>query len=183
MQHIKKNDKIFSYTILKKQEAQEQRLEEISKAIDNLNFIMNTRVLNGYNYREDSYIDVFGKDRMDHSEQVEFLGNIISEMTKLEGLDDIRDQISHCAFICDKTLNLLKIYHCSDENNYCKKTLHLFFQAVKRNYAKNLFLEEQITVLLDMLKEIKSFFIDEDAYWKFDERLYDTGLAVFPEEE
>lgn len=189
------NNNLMINLFLQKEQMQDQRIDELYKKIDDLNRKVNIRPrdwnknIRGYLYNEAALnkdiIDpeTLGKDIMINSEQNYLISNIIAEVRKLEGLDDIRDQIAYCASVCDNTLKLLKIYNDSNDDNYSKRLLHLFYQIIKRNYSKSLFTGEQAAIMLDMIKTVRSPFVDADKYWKFDETLYDAGLNSFPEEE
>ena len=59
----------------------------------------------------------------------------------------------------------------------------LFYQIIKRNYAKKLFNQKQVELLLQLLEESKKTFISEDKYYEFDEQTYLNKLDAFPEEE
>lgn len=208
MQQIKENT--YSFTVqgpgqdynilieslfLQKEQAQDQRIDELYKKVDDLNRRVNISYLDwnkysrGYLYNETTSnkdradFETLLKDRMDKSEQKNLLGRITGEVEKLNGFEDIRDQIACCASICDHTLNLLKKYNDSNDENYGKRLLHLFYQIIKRNYSKQLFTDKQAAIMLDMIKTVKLPFVDADRYWKFDEALYSAGLDSFPEEE
>ncbi|MBD5459093.1 MAG: hypothetical protein HDR27_11055 [Lachnospiraceae bacterium] len=175
---------------LTKQQEQDKTIEELTKKveensrkIDDINFKVHTVIPKGYNYRED-LIDVIRDGIiMNKSAQMNMISHMITEVQKLEGLEDSRDQVEYCAHICKDTLEFLKNNPVSNSENYCAKVLHLFYQAIKRNYAKNFFTSEQVHLMLDMLEECKNGFVDKDKYWEFDERLYNAHLSVFPEED
>lgn len=181
---------------LQKEQIQDQRIDELYKKIDDLNRRVDispwdwNKSIRGYLYSEAmlnkdiiDHPETLNKDIMINNEQNYLLSNITATVRKLEGLDDIRDQIAYCASVCDNTLKLLKIYSNSNDDDYSKRLLHLFYQIIKRNYSKSLFTDEQVAVMLDMIKTVQSSFVDANKYWKFDETLYYAGLDSFPEEE
>ncbi len=108
--------------------------------------------------------------------------DILAEVKQLYGFGDIRDQISCCASVADKTFQLLKIVRKTDGHNYRKDTLHLFYQVIKRNYASRRFCKEQIDLLVEMLEKSQKTFIGEEEYFNLDERVYQNNLDVFPGE-
>lgn len=181
--------------LLEKTKKHDQSIGELYEIVGDLNRKVNisspdwNKYIRGYLYNVTAlYKDMIehetlSKDIMDNNDQNNLLSNIIAEVRKLQGLDDIRDQIEYCASVCDNTLNLLKKYDASNDDNYSKRLLHLFYQIIKRNYSKSLFTDKQVEVMLDMMKAVKSSFVDEDKYWEFDETLYSVGLDSFPEEE
>ena len=61
--------------------------------------------------------------------------------------------------------------------------VHLFFQAVKRNYARKKFNQKQIALLLKIIKASTKMLVTEEEYLQFDEQLYLNDLDVFPEME
>lgn len=180
---------------LRKEQIQDQRIDELYKKVDDLNRRVNisppdwNKYIRRYLYNEMTLNkdildnETLSKEIMNNSEQNNLFSNIVAEVRKLEGLDDIRDQIAYCVSVCDNTLNLLKKYNDSNDDNYSKRLLHLFYQIIKRNYSKFLFTHEQVAVMLDMIKTVKTPFVDADKYWKYDEILYSVGLDSFPEEE
>lgn len=196
-ENVENNSNLMQGLFLQKEQAQDKRIDELYVIVDDLNRKVN---INIYDWNKNKYIreylynettlnkdiinhETLSKDIMDNNEQNNLLSNIVAEVGKLRGLDDIRDQIAYCASVCNNTLNLLKKYNNSNGDNYSKRLLHLFYQVIKRNYSKSLFTDEQIVVMLDMIKTVKSPFVDADKYWKFDEALYSVGLDSFPEEE
>ena len=182
---------------LRKEQIQDQRIDELYKKVDDLNRRVNisfldwnkNKTISEYLYNETTLnkdiIDheTLSIDIMDNNEKNNLLNNITAEVGQLRGLDDLRDQIAYCVTVCNNTLCLLKKYNDSNDDNYSKRLLHLFYQIIKRNYSKNLFTDEQVEVMLDMIKTVKSPFVEADEYWKFDETLYSVGLNSFPEEE
>lgn len=183
---------LMTSVLLQKDQVQDQRIDRLDSQIDDLNRKLDV-IFPDWNISGYSYNDVTSnKDIMDYetlrkdivnSEQDRLFNNITAEVRKLEGLDDIRDQIAYCASVCNNTLNLLKKYNDVNDDNYSKRLLHLFYQVIKRNYSKSLFTEEQVAIMLDMIEAVKSLFVDKDKYWEFDEKLYSVGLDSFPEEE
>lgn len=183
---------LMTGVLLEKDKLQDQRIDELYSKFDDLNRRMDFSP-SYWNISKYSYKDVTSnRDIMDYealsrdivnSEQDKLFSRITVEVRKLEGLDDIRDQIAYCASVCNDTLNLLKKYKDVNDDNYSKRLLHLFYQIVKRNYSKALFTDEQVSIMLDMIEAVKSLFVDEDKYWEFDEILYSVGLDSFPEEE
>ena len=166
---------------IEKHEKQDQKMEELTQKVEDLNFKVNMIITDGYNSTEYSKSSVLV--RMDNIIQRNLLKDITIEVQKMKELEDIGDQVASCAYICNKMLLLLKEYKELNDNNYCKKLLHLFYQAVKRNYSTCLFHEIQVSIMLNMLEASKNFFVDEETYWEFDEQLYHAGLNVFPEEK
>ena len=79
--------------------------------------------------------------------------------------------------------SLLKIMEKTEENNYKKNVIHLFYQAIKRNYARAKFNESQIGLMVEMIKKSQENFVDEEDYFELDERLYQNKLEIFPEGE
>lgn len=109
--------------------------------------------------------------------------DIIEEVKKLYGVEDLQDQIACCVSIADKTFRLLKVMEKAEEGNYKKDIVHLFYQVVKRNYAKGRFNEGQIKLLLEMIEKSKKPYISEEEYFEVDKRLYQNKLDIFPEGE
>lgn len=171
---------IISNVLLSKQQSLEQQMEIISKNIDDFNFKMNTFIEDRYNY--DKFNHMSYQKSMKNNEQNNILNNIMNEVSKLNNIDDIQDQVAVCAYACRSIFELLKNMKQLSEDNYNKNLLHLFYQAIKRNYSKGLFTSTQIHIMLDIIKECKKSFVPENVYWEFDEKLYECGLAVFPEE-
>lgn len=176
------NNALVNNIILSKQQILDQQMETISKNLNNLNFKMNTFIEERYNFDKYMTNNLFFQKSMENSEKTNILNKIINEIRKLNDLDDIQDQVAGCAYVCKNTLSLLKNMKLSSEENYSKKLLHLFYQAVKRNYSRSLFTNIQIKLMLDMVEECKKTFVHENVYWEFDEKLYECGLVVFPEE-
>ncbi len=131
----------------------------------------------------ESVTEADGVSFVQNDKQTDLLHEIIESVQKLEKIEDFCDQISHCAYICNKMLQLLNRYGVKQKDNYCRKLWHLFYQAIKRNYAKQLFTKEQLALMLNMLMATKTLYVEEEIYWQFDEQLYHYGLDVFPEEE
>ena len=121
--------------------------------------------------------------RMKNDDQTKLTNDIICDVKKLLEVDELRDQINDCTSIADKTFRLLKITKKQNDDNYKKNTLQLFYQIIKQNYAKKLFNQKQVELLLQILEECKTTFISEDKYYEFDEHAYLNKLDVFPEEE
>ena len=71
----------------------------------------------------------------------------------------------------------------TDKSDYRKNMVHLFFQAVKRNYARKKFNQKQIALLLKIIKASTKMLVTEEEYLQFDEQLYLNDLDVFPEME
>lgn len=160
--------------------SQEERLEKLESTISNLNRRMTDwEQTNYYNIKDIKASEVIMKS----DEQTKLTNDIIKNIEELSENEEIRDQIATCASMAKKTLKLLKITSCSSDGNYRKSMLHLFYQVIKRNYARELFNEKQISLLKEMLMESKKPFISEDRYAEFDEQLYLNKLTVFPEEE
>ncbi|GFI25590.1 hypothetical protein IMSAGC012_00701 [Lachnospiraceae bacterium] len=176
------NNEVLTNIILNKQIVQDQRIDELSKTVENLNFSVNTMGRNGYNDTDVFLPFELENYQMNHSDQIHLLNKIMSEVQELEGLNDIRDQITICVSICKDTLELIRKCKNTDKNNFYKDTLRLCYQGIKRNYSHAIFSQNQISIMLKMLKECKKNYIDEDQYWAFDEQLYHVGLNVFPEE-
>lgn len=117
------------------------------------------------------------------NEQATLTEDIILKTEELAVGEDLRDQIAICAEIAEKTLQLLKIMKKTDKCDYRKNMVHLFFQAVKRNYARKKFNQKQITLLLKMIKTSTKMRVTEEEYLQFDEQLYLNDMDVFPEME
>ncbi len=177
------NNELFANIILKKQLNQDQSIDELNRKVDELNFRLNNFITIRYNDNDLFHQSESGNYQMNHSDQIHLINKIVNEVQQLGELNDIRDQIADCVPICDETLELIQRYKNSNRSNFYKDTLRLFYQSIKRNYSKSLFSESQISVMLDMLKECKKYYIDEERYWEFDEQLYHVGLKVFPEVE
>lgn len=117
------------------------------------------------------------------SEQATLTEDIIIKTEELAEGEDLRDQIAICTEIAEKTLQLLKIMRKTDKSDYRKNVVHLFFQAVKRNYARKKFNQKQIALLLKIIKASTKMLVTEEEYLQFDEQLYLNDLDVFPEME
>lgn len=109
--------------------------------------------------------------------------DIISSVKCLADIIEIQDQIFMCAKIKDQTLILLSKTKTNEEGNYQKGCIHLFFQAIIRNYAKHIFAQSQLDLLVEILEESKHSYVSEERYFQLDKKLYDTDLNIFPEEE
>lgn len=181
------DDEILKKILMLKLQNQDLRLDELSDKLDNLNFKVNNLNQSAYNYNQKpigaEYAFEVKDDIMTIGEDDRIIQDIICEVEMIKKLDDIRDQIALCACISDKCLKLLKIMKRNGEVNQRKSTIHLFFQAIKRNYAKSLFTSEQVDLMLLMLRECQNEYISESKYFEFDEKIYQLHLAVFPEEE
>lgn len=117
------------------------------------------------------------------SKQATLTEDIILKTEELVTGEDLRDQIAICTEIAEKTLQLLKIMKKTDKCDYKKNVVHLFFQAVKRNYARKKFNQKQITLLLKIIKSSTKMMVTEEEYLQFDEQLYLNDIDVFPEME
>ncbi len=179
------SNELFKSIIMMKQESQEERVDELLHKVDNLNFKVNNFVQSEYNYipKGAKYAFNAGDEIMKLSEENRIIQEIITEVEKIKELDDIQDQIASCACVSNKCLKLLRIVKRNGENNQRKSTMHLFFQAIKRNYAKKVFTNNQIDLMILMLMECQNEYIGESKYFEFDEKLYKLNLSVFPEEE
>ncbi|MDE6949408.1 MAG: hypothetical protein K2P64_00565, partial [Lachnospiraceae bacterium] len=152
---------LMTSVLLQKDQVQDQRIDRLDSQIDDLNRKLDV-IFPDWNISGYSYNDVTSnKDIMDYetlrkdivnSGQDRLFNNITAEVCKLEGLDDIRDQIAYCASVCNNTLNLLKKYNDVNDDNYSKRLLHLFYQIIKRNYSKSLFTQEQVAIMLAMIE-------------------------------
>lgn len=125
-------------------------------------------------------VSKLSESRMEKREQTDLTNDIVREIEALEENEDIRDQIAICTSVAQKTLKLLKMMPKSSEDNYKKNIVHLFYQAIKRNYARKHFTKEQIDVLVRLMKESKNMVVSEDKYFEYDEELYNCDLEVFP---
>lgn len=168
-----------------KEVQQDEHLENLDIAYNDLNKRMtDMEQIVYYNIRENNFmVDQVSEERMKNDEQTKLTNDIICDVKKLLEVDELRDQINECASIADKTFKLLKITKKYNDDNYKKNALHLFYQIIKRNYAKKLFNQKQVELLLQILEESKTTFISEDRYYEFDEQAYLNKLDVFPEEE
>lgn len=109
--------------------------------------------------------------------------DIIRRTEKLAEIEDLRDQIIICSDIAEKTLNLLKLMEKVDLYGYEKNVVHLFFQAIKRNYAKKKFNQKQIELLIKIMKASMEITVTEEEYLKYDEELYLNDLDTLAEVE
>jgi len=117
------------------------------------------------------------------NKQTTLTEDIIRKTEELAGAEDLRDQIVVCTDIAEKTLELLKIMKKVDENDYRKNIVHLFFQAIKRNYAKKKFNRKQINLLIEMITISTGKTVTEEEYLQYDEELYLNRLDSFAEVE
>lgn len=180
-------DVMLLNVLMLKQQNQDFRLDEFSADLNDMNFKVNNLIQNGYNYyqkpKDTDYVLGMDDDILKISVESRIIQDIICEVEKFKNCDDIQDQIAISACISEKCLKLLKIMKRSGDDNQRKSTVHLFFQAIKRNYAKSLFNGEQVDLMKLMLVESQNDYISESKYFDFDEKLYQVNLSVFPEEE
>ena len=120
---------------------------------------------------------------LQEQEQSVLTNDILEEVNQLYHAEDIQDQISCCVFIAEKTFELLKMIDKPDENNYKKQVVHLFYQVVKRNYARGKFTKDQISLMTQMIEKSRKPFVCEEEYFELDEKLYLNKLEIFPEGE
>ncbi len=168
--------------LVDKSEQQDQSIERLNEQVQELyNRIDSSEKWEKYNtYFNIENSNKLSENRMENREQAELTNDIVREIETLEENEDIRDQIAICTSVAQKTLKLLKIMPKSNEDNYKKSIVHLFYQAIKRNYARKLFTKEQIAVLVRLMKESKNMVVSEDKYFEYDEELYNCDLEVFP---
>lgn len=155
-----------------------QRLEDL----ENFTYNMYNIVSSDITFPREQEIKVSGEDMGQEKEESMLTNDILEEVKQLYESEDLQDQISYCASITEQTFRLLKIVKKTDENNYRKEALHLFYQAVKRNYAKKVFCKEQVDLLMEMMEKSQTSYIGEEEYFEFDEKLYLNKLEIFPEE-
>lgn len=155
-----------------------QRLEDI----EHLTYNMYNIVSSDINFPREQEMKVSGEDMRQEKEESMLTNDILEEVKQLYESEDLQDQISHCASIAEQTFRLLKIVKKTGENNYRKEVLHLFYQAIKRNYAKKVFCKEQVDLLREMMEKGQTSYIGEEEYFDFDERLYLNKIEIFPEE-
>lgn len=117
------------------------------------------------------------------SEADKLTDNIVADVKSLADVEEIRDQICICAKIKQQTLRLLKMTKTKTEENYQKGCIHLFFQAIARNYAQHIFKEPQLDLLVEIMEESKKGYVSEERYFQLDKKVYDNRLSIFPEEE
>ncbi len=135
----------------------------------------------GFNFKKEN--EVSGENMLQKREHSVLTKDIIEEVKKLYEAEDLQDQIACCASIAEKTFRLLKVMDKPEEGNYKKDMVHLFYQVVKRNYAKRKFNGEQIGLLLEMIEKSKMPYIGEEDYFELDERIYQHKFNIFPEGE
>lgn len=103
---------------------------------------------------------------LQEQEQSVLTNDILEEVNQLYHAEDIQDQISCCVFIAEKTFELLKMIDKPDENNYKKQVVHLFYQVVKRNYARGKFTKDQISLMTQMIEKSRKPFVCEEEYFE-----------------
>lgn len=123
------------------------------------------------------------EEDMFQKQSVVLTNDILGNVKELYQTEDIQEQISCCVSIAEKTFQLLKAVEKTEENNYKKDMIHLFYQVIKRNYARGKFNDAQIGLMMEMLEKSQKFFVDEEEYFELDERLYLNNLEIFPVEE
>ena len=155
-----------------------QRLEELENFTYNMYNIVPSDII----FSREQEIKVSGEDMRQKKEESMLTNDILDKMNQLYESEDLQDQIAYCASIAEQTFQLLKIVKKESEDNCRKEVLHLFYQAVKRNYAKKVFCKGQVDLLKEMIKRSQESFIREEEYLDFDERLYLNKLEIFPEE-
>ena len=167
--------------ILKQYSEINQKLGNFNRRLTDLE--RNNLWINREFYLENEENEVSEEDVLCEQEQSMLTNDILEEVEQLYQTEDIQDQISCCVSIAEKTFQLLKIMEKTEENNYKKNVIHLFYQAIKRNYARAKFNESQIGLMVEMIKKSQENFVDEEDYFELDERLYKNKLEIFPEGE
>lgn len=133
-------------------------------------------------------VEIFRNNRVSgvylmKNKQTALTEDIIRRTKELVEKEDLRDQIIICSDIVQKTLNLLKLMEKVDLYGYKKNVVHLFFQAIKRNYAKKKFNQKQIELLIKIMKASMEITVTEEEYLKYDEELYLNDLDTLAEVE
>lgn len=184
--HISKlylDDFSFSFFV-EKSKSQDARIEELEEKCESI--CLQLAYTKMQNTLDNSYIKKDFKSRevrMILSEPVKLTNDIIADVKHLDDVDELRDQIGACVRIKEQTLKLLNITKTRQEENYQKSCIHLFFQAISRNYARQIFKHSQLNLLVEILEESKKPFVDEERYFELDERLYNEKLDIFTEVE
>ncbi len=117
------------------------------------------------------------------TEQEKLTRDILSDVRRLSDLKDLRDQICMCVQIKEQTVKLLKMTKVRGEENYQKACIHLFLQAIGKNYAEHLLTQSQLDLLTEILEESKKDYVSEEKYFQLDEKVYNNDMNIFPEEE
>lgn len=172
--------------LMQKDMQQDKRFEALEKKLINIDTRVNELEkfrdnVDNKKYKKESYLDI-SENMIKKAEQNALTNDIINEVEELIDNDDMRDQIHKCRNIADKTLKLLKLMPKQNADNYRKNLVHLFYQAIRRNYARTLFTKGQIEVLIQLMRESQNKFVSEDRYFEYDEIMYNYDLEVFPVE-
>lgn len=117
------------------------------------------------------------------NKQTALTEDIIRRTKELAEVGDLWGQIIICSDIVQKTLNLLKLMEKVDLYGYEKNVVHLFFQAIKRNYARKKFNQKQIELLEKIIKASMATIVTEEEYLQYDEELYFNDLDTLAEVE
>lgn len=100
-------------------------------------------------------------------------------LEELEENEDLQYQVQISAGIVGKIKEILKTVPKQD-NNYRRKLLLLLHQAIKKNYSKHLFTEQQTDVLKRIAKSCNYAIVDKETYYQYDEELFNAELEVLP---
>ena len=143
------------------------------------NLLVNSLRTNAEIFRNNRVSGVYSM----RNKQTALTEDIIRRTKGLEEVEDLRDQIIICSDIVQKTLNLLKLMEKANLYGYEKNVVHLFFQAIKRNYAKKKFNQKQIELLVKIMKASMEMIVSEEEYLQYDEELYFNDLDTLAEVE
>lgn len=122
--------KIYNAIGIQKQKEQDKQIRELQEQSRDFNQRLVNLEKNDFRYNVVGFnkkiIEVSEENELQKSEQSMLTNDILKDIEELYDIEDIRDQISYCASIAEKTLKLLKIVKKPDEGNY-KKILYIFF--------------------------------------------------------
>lgn len=107
------------------------------------------------------------------------LEGIVSELAEVE---DKKFQVQIVGELVDEIRGMLKEIP-KQKNNYRRKTLLMFHEALKQNYVKNLFSETQIRALAEVARVCNQTFVTKEQYFEMDNILCECDLDMMPDLE
>lgn len=107
------------------------------------------------------------------------LENIVSELSEVE---DKKLQVQIVGELVDEIKGILKDVP-KQKNNYRRQMLLMFHEALKQNYAKDLFNEKQVKTLIEVARVCNEAFVTREQYFKMDNILCECDLDMIPDLE
>lgn len=151
--------------------------EKLSNVYQRLGAVEST--LGDYNIKNGA----LNKIEVKSDQTVPIIMNIEHEIEDLKRVTEIRDQIIQCASIVQNILKLIDLVQKTSDGNYRKNLFMLLYQAIKRNYKRQLFSKQQVELLLKGMQLGKNVTVSKDQYLDMDEDLYLHDLDTIAVEE